>query len=64
MSPMDDKVVLTTKEAIKYLRISKATYLKYIRLGRINAVKAGRGWRVHQHELLRFLKVRVKEKLP
>ena len=40
---MDDEVVLITKEAIKYLRIPKATYLKYIRLGRIMAVKAGRG---------------------
>jgi excisionase family DNA binding protein len=49
--------VLTTKEAIKYLRISKATYLKYVRLGRIKAVKAGKGWKVHRHELLRFLKV-------
>ncbi len=47
--------VLTTKEAIKYLRISKATYLKYIRLGRIKAVKAGRGWKVHRSELRRFL---------
>jgi excisionase family DNA binding protein len=50
-------VVLTTKEAIEYLRISKPTYLKYIHLGRIRAVKAGNGWRVHQSELYRFLKV-------
>ncbi len=54
---VDDDTVLTTKEAIKYLRISKATYLKYIRLGRIKAVKAGRGWKVHRSELHRFLKV-------
>lgn len=57
MSLMDHDTVLTTKEAIKYLRISKATYLKYIRLGRIKAVKAGRGWKVHRFELHRFLKV-------
>jgi excisionase family DNA binding protein len=54
---MDKDVVLTTKEAIKYLKISKPTFLKYIRLGRIKAVKAGNGWRVHQSELYRFLKV-------
>ena len=60
MTPMNDDAVLTTKEATKYLRICKATYLKYIRLGRINAVKAGRGWVVDRHELLRFLKVRGK----
>ena len=58
MSSLDKDVVLTTKEAIRYLRISKPTYLKYIRLGRIKAVKAGKGWKVHQSELLRFLKVR------
>ena len=57
MSLMDKDVVLTTQEAIQYLKISKPTYLKYIRLGRIKAVKAGSGWRVHQSELYRFLKI-------
>ena len=57
MSLMDKDVVLTTQEAIQYLKISKPTYLKYIRLGRIKGVKAGSGWRVHQSELYRFLKV-------
>ena len=55
---MDKDIVLTTNEAIQYLKISKPTYLKYIRLGRIKAVKAGNGWRVHQSELYRFLNVR------
>ncbi len=58
MSLLNKDSVLTTKEAIKYLKISKPTYLKYIRLGRIKAVKAGSGWRVHRSELHRFLKVR------
>ena len=57
MSLLDKDVVLTTQEAIHYLKISKPTYLKYIRLGRIKAIKAGSGWRVHQSELFRFLKV-------
>ncbi len=48
--------VLTTGEAIKFLRISKPTLLKYIRLGRIRATKAGKGWRILQSELDRFLK--------
>jgi excisionase family DNA binding protein len=60
MPLMDKDVVLTTKEAIKYLKISKPTYLKYIRFGKIKAVKAGSGWRVHQSELYRFLNVREK----
>ena len=48
--------VLTTEEAIQYLKISKPTFLKYIRLRRIRAIKAGKGWRVLQSELNRFLK--------
>lgn len=57
MPVLDKDVVLTTKEAIKYLKISKPTFLKYVRLGRIKATKAGNGWRVHQSELYRFLNV-------
>jgi len=57
MPLLDRDAVLTTKEAIKYLKISKPTYLKYIRLGKIKAVKAGSGWRIHRSELHRFLKV-------
>ena len=54
---MDNDTVLTTKEATEYLRISRVTLLKYIRLGRVNAVKAGRGWKIYRSELLRFLNI-------
>jgi len=43
MSFLDKDSVLTTKEAIKYLKISKPTYLKYIRLGMIVVFMAGSG---------------------
>jgi excisionase family DNA binding protein len=43
--------VLTTNEAIKYLKISKPTFLKLIHLGKINAVKIGNGWRILKSEL-------------
>jgi excisionase family DNA binding protein len=56
MSFMEKDLVLTTEEAIEYLKISKPTFLKYIRLGRIKAIKAGKGWRVLQSELYRFLR--------
>ena len=52
---MAKDTVLTTKEAIKYLRISKPTFLKYVSEGRIRAVKAGKGWKVLKAELERFL---------
>ncbi len=56
MSLTERETVLTTDEAIEYLKISKPTFLKYIRLGMIRAIKAGKGWRVLQSELNRFLK--------
>jgi excisionase family DNA binding protein len=55
MSLTESDLVLTTDEAIQYLRISKPTFLKYIRIGRIRAIKAGKGWRILQSELYRFL---------
>ena len=61
MPLLDQDAVLTTREAVKYLKISKPTYLKYIRLGKIKAVKAGSGWRVHRSELHRFLKIPVEQ---
>ena len=56
MSVLENDSVLTTDEAIEYLKISKPTFLKYIHLGRIKAIKAGKGWRILQSELNRFLK--------
>lgn len=56
MLNLKEKNVLTTEEACSYLRISRPTYLKYIYLGKIKGVKAGRGWKVLKSELDRFLK--------
>jgi len=56
MSLVRTDMVLTTDEAIEYLKISKPTFLKYIHLGRIKAIKAGKGWRILQSELNRFLR--------
>ena len=56
MSVMENDAVLTTDDAIKYLKISRPTFLKYVRLGRIKAIKAGKGWRVLGSELYRFVK--------
>ena len=56
MSLIERDSVLTTDEATEYLRISKPTCLKLIRVGRLRAIKAGKGWRILQSELYRFLK--------
>jgi excisionase family DNA binding protein len=52
---MERDQVLTTDQAIEYLKISKPTFLKYIHDGKIRAVKAGKGWRILHSELHRFL---------
>ncbi|MGZ3590677.1 MAG: helix-turn-helix domain-containing protein [Thermodesulfobacteriota bacterium] len=57
---MKDDEVLTTDEAIRYLKISRPTFLKYIHIGRIRATRAGNGWRVLESELYRFLRGEVK----
>jgi len=51
-----EDVVLTTREACAYLRISRPTYVKYLYTGRIKGTKAGKGWKVLKSELDQFLK--------
>ena len=47
--------VLVTREACDYLRISRPTYVKYLAMGRVNGIKAGKDWKVLKSELDRFL---------
>jgi excisionase family DNA binding protein len=56
VSIMKEDSVLTTDQAIEYLKISRPTFLKCIRQGKIKAIKVGNGWRVLQSELYRFMK--------
>jgi len=56
MSIMKEDEVLTTDEAVEYLKISRPTFLKCIHQGRIKAIKVGNGWRILKSELYRFLK--------
>jgi excisionase family DNA binding protein len=56
LSFMEKDVVMTTNEAMKYLKISKPTLLKYIHNRKIKATKIGTGWRILQSELYWFLK--------
>ena len=55
MKNWKEDVVLTTEEATEYLKISKPTLLKHVRLGKIKAVKVGRHWRFLQSDLYSFL---------
>ena len=49
------KRVFNTREACRYLRISRPTFLKLIAAGKIRAQKIGKGWKVLDTELERFL---------
>jgi len=49
------KQVLDTSEACRYLRISRPTFLKCVAAGKIRAKKIGRGWKVLETELERYL---------
>lgn len=55
MANWKEDVVLTTEEATQYLKISKPTLLKHVRLRKIKATKVGRNWRFLQSDLYRFL---------
>lgn len=48
--------ILTTKEAMKYLKITKPTILKYIRENKLRASKIGRNWRFYKSDIDRFMR--------
>jgi outer membrane receptor for ferrienterochelin and colicins len=51
ISLLNNDVVLTTKEAMEYLKEFKPKFIKYIRSGRIRDTKSGTALRVHRSEL-------------
>ena len=48
--------VLTTKEACRYLRVSRPTFLKLVHTNQLRARKVGRGWKVLMSELQAYLR--------
>ena len=55
-TPVDEDLILNTKEACDYLKISRPTFLKYIAAGKIKAQKIGSGWKVFKAELDQFVR--------
>jgi excisionase family DNA binding protein len=49
------KRVFNTCEACRYLRVSRPTFFKLVAAGKIRAQKIGKGWKVFETELERFL---------
>lgn len=56
LAPVDEDLILNTKEACDYLKISRPTFLKYIAAGKIKAQKIGNGWKVFKAELNQFVR--------
>ena len=47
--------LLTTKQVADILQVHKFTVLKYIKEGKIKAIKLGRVWRIRESEIEKFL---------
>lgn len=50
--------LLTVNETAKILRLNPETVARYIREGKIPAIKFGRVWRVEEKDLEEFIKKR------
>jgi len=57
MSLIERDSVLTTDEAIEYLKISKPTFLKYTHVGRIRAIKAEKGRKGLEDSRIRIIQI-------
>ena len=48
--------LLTVDETAKKLKLHPATIARYIREGKLSALKFGRVWRIRDNELTKFMK--------
>jgi len=53
--------LLTVNEVAKILRLNSETVARYIREGKISAVKLGRVWRIEEKDLEQFIRERKRE---
>jgi excisionase family DNA binding protein len=58
---MKNETVLTTNEAIEYLKTSKTTFLKLVHDGKIRGNKLGRSYRFLRNDLDRFVRGEIDE---
>ena len=52
----ENNVILNTKEACNYLKVSRPTYLNLIYSGKIKARKIGNAWKVFKADLDRLVR--------
>ncbi len=49
--------ILTIKELAKYLKLSELTIKRAIYSGKLEAIKAGRDWRIEKGAVLKWIKI-------
>jgi len=52
----EEEVLLTTQEAMDFLRISQATVYRMIKRGELKAHKVGKKWLFFKKDLIEFVK--------
>jgi excisionase family DNA binding protein len=52
---MSKNKLLTIKDVAKHLQVGERTAYRYVKIGRIKAVKIG-GWRISKQDLQSFIK--------
>ncbi|HLD44408.1 MAG TPA: helix-turn-helix domain-containing protein [bacterium] len=55
--------VMTTNEAMKYLKITRKTLLKLVKTGELKGAKVGKDYRYLKSEIDKFLKGEKEERL-
>jgi len=58
---MKNEAVMTTNEAIEYLKTTKKTFLKLVHEGKIKGNKLGRSYRLLRDDLDRFIRGETEE---
>jgi excisionase family DNA binding protein len=53
--------ILTVQEVADYLRVSRSTVWRWCKQGKLNAFKAGSGWRVQRSELEKLFRQKYQE---
>ncbi|MEW5802373.1 MAG: helix-turn-helix domain-containing protein [bacterium] len=53
---MENETVMTTNEAIEYLKTTKKTFLRMVHEGKIRGNKLGRSYRFLREDLDRFVR--------
>ena len=59
--PLSEARFLTVNEVADFLRVSRMTVYRLIKLGEIPALRVGRGYRLRERDVSRYLEQRFTE---